>query len=362
MAATGTQVGFEQVGDSDSISQLIRSNAPQYWSYMKRHADLRALKPYLSFEGAGAGDPHLGNFAPLPVTTNTGSREMRFVDVDFDDAGRAPFVLDYIRYLAALKAQCKPLNSRTIQEAYLLGLAGKKIAAPKKIKRLLAMSVRDYDKLAAAYVAKHCTEQAFRFKCGEIEEYSGAIKPATIKKLFPGEDLLSLAHRMEARGGSANEARIWVLVDGNGSRRRIVELKQYATPGTASYRPQPAVKQWLAEIRQAFWPGLSGAEYDLITLGNAGLFWIREKRVSLIDVPYSSRKKEDIKFVIDLAIHDANLLGLAHGSQEQSQGYVAAIHKDTAKFHRVTKAVERTYLKAARKAFKEGRRLNRHPK
>ncbi len=96
-----------------------------------------------------------------------------------------------------------------------------------------------------------------------------------------------------------------------------MELKQYAKPGTASYQDQPPVKEWLSEIRQAFWPGLTGADYDLVTIAGGGLFWIREKRVSLIDVPYSSEKKHEVDFVMGLAAYDANLLGLAHGSQAQ---------------------------------------------
>ncbi len=344
---------FDQVSDSKNLSQLIRSNAPEYWKYMKKEADLRGLEPYLHFEGAVAGDPHLGNFGPIPVMTDQGSREMRFVNIDFDDAGHAPFVLDFIRYAAAIKAQCKQMKSQVLQEAYLLGLAGKKVAPPSKVQGYLKMKVSDYDELAGKYTAKNSSDQGFIFKPGEIERYSGKIKPSTIKKLFPGEQVRNLADRVEERGGSSGEARIWVLVEGARSRRRIFELKEYAKPGTACYRVQPPVKQWLSEIRQAFWPGLTGADYDLLSLAGGGWFWIREKRVSLIDVPYSSQKKKEIDFVIGLATYDANLLGLAHGSQAQASGYVAAIHRDTVKFHHAIKEVERAYLKSAKKAFKK---------
>ena len=344
---------FDQVSDSKNLSQLIRSNAPEYWAYMKKHADLRKLEAYLSFEGAVAGDPHLGNFAPLPVTTKEGAREMRFVDVDFDDAGRAPFALDFVRYVAAIKAQCKQMKSEVLQENYLLGLAGKKIPPPPKVQEFLDMKVSAYDEMAAAYTAKNSLDKGFKLKPGSIQRYSGKIKPATIDKLFPGQQVLDLADRIESRGGSSDEIRIWVLVEGVHSDRRIMELKQYAKPGVANYREQPPVKQWLSEIRQAFWPGLTGAEYDLLTLEGGGLFWIREKRVSLINVPYSSEKKHDVDFVIGLATFDANLMGLAHRGQPQSSGYLAAIHKDTAKFHRASKDVEKAYLDSAKEAFKE---------
>jgi hypothetical protein len=346
---------FSQLSDSKNLSQVIRSNAPEYWAYMKSAADLHGVKPYLEFEGAVSGDPHLGNFGPIPVTTNQGSRKMRFVDIDFDDAGRAPFVLDFIRYVAAIKAQCEPMKSEVLQENYVLGLKGKSVSPPSEVQGFLDMKVSDYDKQAAQYCEKHCLGEGFKFKAGKIDPYKGTIKVDAIGKLFPGQKVLSIAKRVEARGGSSGDVRIWALVEGSDSKRRIMELKQYATPGTAKYQPQPPVKRWLAEIRQAFWPGLTGAEYDLVEIPGAGLFWIREKRVSLINVPYSSEKKHEVDFVMGLAIYDANLLGLAHGRQAQGAAYYDAIRHDPEAFHHATKDVAHAYLDSARKAFqKEG--------
>jgi hypothetical protein len=77
--ATGDQ--FDQIEDSKNLSQLIRSNAPQYWSYMKNQADLHGLRRYLPFEGVLAGDPHMGNFGILPLRTVGGARQMKFVNL-----------------------------------------------------------------------------------------------------------------------------------------------------------------------------------------------------------------------------------------------------------------------------------------
>jgi len=353
MSTESKRPEFTQLSDSKNLSQVIRSNAPEYWAYMKHHADLRELKPYLKFEGAVAGDPHLGNFGPIPVLTNAGARRMRFLNIDFDDAGRAPFVLDYIRYLAAIKSQCKPMKSSALQENYRLGLEGKTIPPPQKVQKFLQMKLSEYDQQAAQYCTKHCQDEGFKFKAGKIDHYKGTIKPGAIAKLFPGEQVLSVAKRVEVRGGSSDEVRIWVLVEGTGSKRRIMELKQYSTPGTARYQQQPAVKPWLAEIRQAFWPGLTGADYDLVEIEGGGLFWIREKRVSLINVPYSSKKSRDLEFVMSLATYDANLLGLAHGRQAQGAAYCDRIRRAPAAFQRATKEVARAYLKSASEAFKD---------
>ncbi len=352
MNATATHPAFDQVAGSRSLSQLIRSNAPEYWGYMKEKADLKPLRRFLPFEGAIAGDPHMGNFAPLPLTTVKGQRQMRFVNVDFDDCGHGPFVLDYLRYVIAVKSLSKQTRRRMLQEAYLDGLAGKKAAPPQRVQECLDMSVADYDEMAAKYAAKKSTDTGFKFKKGEVEPYveRDNVKLADIKKVFAPHTVLGVARRIETRGGSIDQLRIWVLVQGDNGRRRIVELKQRAEPGTASYRKQPAVKKWLAEIRQAFWPGLTGAEYDLITL-DSKWFWIRNKEVSLIDVPYSSQKKQELEFVVALSVYDANILGLAHGAQPQSEEYRRTIKNNLDEFRDATKAMGQAYLELARSSW-----------
>ncbi len=188
-------------------------------------------------------------------------------------------------------------------------------------------------------------------KAGEIEAYNAKIARSTIERLFTTEKVIDLAMRPEQRGGSVDQLRIWVLAEDKSSRRRIVELKQYAKPAIANYQPQPLVHEWLSDVRRAFWPGLDGSAYDLVELAGAGLFWIREKHVSLIDLPYSSKKSSDIAFLEALAIYDANVLGLAHGRQAQAAPYRAIVERDTEAFHDATEAVAKAYLEVARESF-----------
>jgi Ser/Thr protein kinase RdoA (MazF antagonist) len=123
--------GLEQIDDSKDLSQLVRSNAPQYWRYMADRADLNCLRRYLPFEGIVAGDPHMDNFGILPLRTDTGARQMKYVNIDFDDAGRGPFVLDFIHYVITSKAVGGDVKIRHLQDTYLQGLAGREIE-PRK--------------------------------------------------------------------------------------------------------------------------------------------------------------------------------------------------------------------------------------
>jgi len=349
---TSTLAGqFDQIELSKNVSQLIRSNAPHYWGYMKHQADLAPLKPYLSFGGTIAGDPHMGNFAALPLNSVGGPRRMQFVNVDFDDAGRGPFVLDLVRYLIAVKAIKGQIKKRRVEKSYFAGLARKKLDPPKEVRTLLAIPVSHYDEMVTRYAEKKSSKQGFELKAGEIEAYNAKIDRSTIEHLFTDEKVIDLAIRPVARGGSLGQLRIWALAQDKDSRRRIVELKQCARPATGNYQTQPPVHEWLSEVRQAFWPGLDGSAYELIDVPGAGLFWIREKRVSLIDLPYSSTKRSDIAFMEDLAMYDANLLGLAHGRQAQAMPYYDLVKSDTEAFHDATEAVAKAYLVVAQESL-----------
>lgn len=96
---------------------------------------------------------------------------------------------------------------------------------------------------------------------------------------------------------------------------------------------------------------MDGSAYDLIDLAGAGSFWIREKRVSLIDLPHSSAKRSDIAVLEDLAMYDANQLGLALGRQAQAARYYELVKGDTEAFHDGAEAVAEAYLVVARESF-----------
>jgi hypothetical protein len=249
MGTNATSGQFDQVEVSKNLSQLIRSNTPHYWTYMKHRADLSSLKQYLPFEGIVGGDPHMGNFTVLPLKQVGGSRQMRYVDIDFDDAGRGPFVLDIIRYLIASKSIGGQIKKRPLEISYLAGIAGKELDPPKEVRSLLAMPVSDYDDMVTRYVEKNSSNHGFVFRKGKIERYNAKIARSTIERLFTAAKVIDLAIRPEERGGSVDQLRIWVLVEHQKSRR-IVELKQYSKPAIANYQAQPPVHEWLNEIRR----------------------------------------------------------------------------------------------------------------
>jgi hypothetical protein len=343
---------FDTIDETDNLSQLIRSNAPSFWAAMKNGFDLSSLDNFIGFKGVVAGDPHMGNFSVIPVKAIGGRRKMLFLNIDFDDAGRAPFVLDFARLVIAAEAANSDVKKRALESAYLLGLSGKEIDPPKQVRELLEMTVQDYDSLVDAYVDQKTDGKRFKFKDGALEDYKGKISRSAIANLFPDKKVFDVATRINSRGGNTGN-RIWVLVENQKDRRTIIELKEYQIPGVASYERQLGVQQWLSEIRDVFWPGIDPESYDLVEIPGAGHYWVREKKISLINIPYSSDKAKKVEFLKELAVYDANILGLAHGRQASASGLRTMIEKDPDAFHNAVESVVKQYLKDARKALNQ---------
>lgn len=327
---------------------------PMEASPSMRTAQPKELANYIQFTGVVAGDPHLGNFSVIPVTIQSNNkREMRFLNVDFDDAGIAPFVLDFVRFEISVRAISSDIKRSDLLAAYLNGLAQKPIAPPEDIQDFLNRDVKDYDADTLKYVLDHSKKTAFDFEPGKIERYASRVP--TVSEItdfmkMRGFKVIDIASRPRARGGSKDELRIWVLT-GQDKDRQIMELKEMGRQGVDYYQDQSkSPTTWLNNVRAAFWPGIDGSSYDLVSIGKKW-FWLRRKEVGMLDVPYSSTKKKKVEFLKELSIFDANQLGLVHGRQPHSAAYLNAIRSDIDAFHKATNAVGDWYLEEAAKAM-----------
>ena len=338
--------GFVQVGESKNISQLIRSNSGHYWSFLRTETDLTDLNPYLSFQGVVTGDPHLGNFSVVPVKGLNGRRSLEFVDIDFDDAGRAPFALDFARLMVAAKAVSEDIKAVDLTDAYISGLRGENRQAPEVIQDALEMKISEYDRKTDRYTSKKTDESRFRYDTGDVTEYTGPVTREHIQAVFPNAKVLDFASRVKERGGSSESLRFWVLVRENG-KKRIYELKAWAPSGVSGYRGQMAPSAWLKDINKVLRADLDPDGYTLVNVGNEGLFWLREKKVNLIDVDFNGKSSKEKAFAVELALYDAWYVGRLHGSQPNASKYLAQIEADKEKFKSAIKALAKEYLRRA---------------
>lgn len=346
-ALAQTTPELRQAEVAKNLSQFIRSNASHYWSYMKAKSSEPELQTFIKYQGFVAGDPHMGNFAPLPLRSKNGTRKMRFVNVDFDDAGYGPFVLDFARYVTTVEATVPKIKKKDLEDAYIIGLKGQSIKAPSEIQEFLDLSPDEYDELAADYVRKHSNAKGFILEAGKIEADNKAIPRNTLAAVFPSMKLIDVAIRPRERGGSEG-IRVWTLVEEAKGQRHIIELKPWEPSGLSQYQTQPPLAQWLESIYDTFWPQFITEDYELIEIQNVGFFWKRPKKFSLID-----ELKDEFKTANQLAIYDANLLGLAHSGQKQSKAYLTAIVQDPKAFHKTVESIVDDYLSFAKKAFEE---------
>ena len=314
---------------SDTLSKWVRSNAAHFWSEMRTGS---GLEPYLQFQGVIAGDPHLANFGWAAVSLANGERALRYLNVDFDDAGRGPFVLDFLRLVTTTRATQRKVATTLMVDAYIRGLAGDEMPMPPE---LTEWDLPRYEAKALKEIGQHT--KGDRLVKGEaaVERYDGPIKLDEVASLLPEAKLLDLARRLVDEGGSRGGLRLWVLGKASG-QPRLYELKEFRAPAVASYASQPERSAWLAEIQAAFWPGIDPRGYTLNEIQGKA-YWIREKRPPVIDIPYANDKKAAVALVRHLAEYDAYLLGRAHGRQspelahllddpDEHQAFAGAIH------------------------------------
>jgi hypothetical protein len=351
-------LGLEQIKESQSLSQLIRSNTKNYWSWMKQEVPNNPdIQQWLGYEGTILGDPHLGNFGVSLVVSKLGAtQELRFVPIDFDDVGVGPFVLDLARYVVATEAITSDIKKQDIVDAYVEGLSHpfQVLTNPtKEVKQALRLNIADYfrqlDKKIEKSLKKNGIE--FEWKTGELESYSGAISKGDIEDKISGVEVLSLAHKVIDRGGSKDAERIWVLAQFQQSgRKTIFELKQWQVPGLIEYQTQPNFSQVLRDAYTYFWPDLESSTYSLISIdGNP--YWLREKKLSLLDIPYTANTKSEVQFIKDQAVFTARALGQMHGRQVQGQQLLVKINSHRQGARELKEAIEpfiREYLDAVK--------------
>lgn len=319
---------FVQVKQSDNLSQLIRSNTYHYWGWMREATgqDLR-IQPWLEYQGLVMGDPHLGNFSPVLVSKKNGKEAIELRVVDFDDIGRGPLVIDLARMIVATEAIDSSVKKSDLVTAYIEGLknpegqwAGK---IPKELEKALELTVEDYKKKYQDYVEKKTSEgKDFKLEKGEMEAYKGEMLEPVLS-YFGRDRVLSVAEKIVERGGSKNALRLWVLLR-KGENLQILELKEWQPSGLEAYAAQSSMRDILPQLYEYFWPGLTPQGYELVTI-NGQQFWLREKMLSLIDIPYNVNSKSEEKFISEYGQVSAFLLGKVHGRQAAGQSLLKYI-------------------------------------
>lgn len=91
---------FFDRGEGKTLANNVTSNVNHFWCRMKSDARVQTdIESLLSFEGIVMGDPHFRNFSDYQ---NGGESGIHLYDSD--DAGHAPLILDFVRYMVFVEA------------------------------------------------------------------------------------------------------------------------------------------------------------------------------------------------------------------------------------------------------------------
>jgi hypothetical protein len=342
------KIELQQVSQSKNLSQLLRSNSSHFWNWAKtvRANSQSFAKSLIDFNGIIMGDSHLGNMHP---TLDTRLKKLIWKNVDLDDAGTGSYAFDFLHFVLSVKVVSKEIHVSDMVDAYKDGLTSKEFKPKKTVQKLTAITAKEYEKMRQEYVERKTNNGKIKLKPDEIIAFNAETAGITrqhlqtiIKKQFGDKtETLDLAMIPKSRGGSAGLRRIWalLLIDG---KQHIFEIKELGTSGLENYDIQDALTINFAKTRTYF--DYTEKELGLVEFGG-GSFVIREKKITLFDVPYKLESKEDEKFLEALGDWGAYLLGQWHSGQSNSQTYTTTIMNNQDGFLLFIKQLRKDYLK-----------------
>ena len=331
---------FKQLLESKSPSQLLRSNAEQYWAWAKLNAEnyFKNSVDILTYEGRVVGDPHNKNFGLIPYM-----KKLIWTVVDADDAGTAPFILDFARYVAAIKA-VSDVKTKVLWNSYVAGLSGQEVVAPPIVAKYLNLTFEQYRELEVKKANKFADATGLKLLNNGVE--SSVIQndnrrhqiKAVFEKAFSQSNwqVLDVGGREKDRGGSKEALRFVALVREDDGRINIFELKEDLGTSVDQFKQQVqdnllrTLDDYIYSRSESHLGGYDPS-YQVVRFkfdGNEREFLLRRKQLYFFDAANSvDTKKEEDEFY-QLSIYNAWFMGRLHSGQKASRTYVSAIRHD----------------------------------
>ncbi|MBS2023912.1 MAG: DUF2252 family protein [Deltaproteobacteria bacterium] len=268
---------------TDALS-FFRAFAPAY------HLDLAQVKAahVPGGEDLCLGDAHPENFG----FQDLGSGDTIFAPNDFDDSGYCPVAFDALRFFTALRLQ-------TGDVALVSDAVDQYVAVLQDAKAETTVDgalFPDFAKVHKKQLGKETSGDKFDLALDPELGAATAAQKADVAALLKSDarfkpwTLLDVAVRSKPDGGSADLARLWLLVDhGPTGERTIVELKPEVPAGVEQGRHSKVLrtKTRLATLEQAFWGDtLADDQFDVPFEGGRWLVRDRlsRKSISLADL------------------------------------------------------------------------------
>lgn len=335
----------------------FRANAPHFWEWASKvtAADLlrnkqlsnkdQKLNPIFT-EGIVAGDPHILNFSIAKI-----NNEFRFVLVDLDDGGRAPLIFDLVRFMSGNLLSPVIIKNKTLWNAYVDGITGKKIEVPGIISKNLKMESEKEDKIQNRYVKtvapnNHFDSQSLDFQDGYNQKDLDQAEHALLREEKNITKTLDKGVKIKTTGGSQGLVRYWFLVKNQVKQKLstiIVELKEMGIPATSSYEIQEGNAQRIKDLQKVFWKTHDDQRYHIVKVGNQE-FWRRQRFKFEFDKEIEQALLDkDEKTITEVMSYIAYYLGKSHGSQSEVRSLKKLIQNDSDAVFSYVKALAQAY-------------------
>lgn len=327
-----------------------------YWDYVKNHFS-KYTAPHLQKIGIVVGDYHFNN---VTMYYSNAEKKAQFAVADLDDAGQAPLLADYAKYIISIKEKFKKTNFKSILSSYIDGLKNQKNNnTPVAIQKIQNQNQAYFQRLNADYVNRKLNKEGHQFEkkyeLDKIKHLDANYKPLaeqTEKSLAKTMTVLDSGFKLNASGSSLDLLRIQFLVSYQGSQQ-ILELKQTRCPGTQLYQAQAAAEKRYKEVL----PILNSEEYwkntRLISYAK-DQFIFRTKLASPIEnIEIDRLKSSEAQ---NYAEYFAYLLGTLHSTQVNPQ-YIEQLETQIDSVNESIDHFANNYLEKLKKDMKENKRF-----
>lgn len=320
---------IQQADQSRNLSQLVRSNSNQFWSWSSQKASEYFSQSILNLKGLVVGDPHNKNFGLVSL-----NGKVKWSLVDFDDPGYGPYILDIVRFLAASKAVTKDIKSKVLWDFYLKGLKGESIEVPSALEKYLDITAEQYEKLETNKAEKFIKNDKLLNDGVESSEIENVTVKSKILNLFaqhlPDYRILDVGGREKDRGGSQDAMRFVALAEKANGSKVIFELKESLGSALKFYEAQSLdltniLTFYLYKNNPSAVLDKSYQKVNLHIEGKDREFLLRPKQLYFFDAANSANNKKEYAEFEMLTFYNAWYLGKLHGEQSRGRVYLETI-------------------------------------
>ena len=279
----------------------FRSNPKFFWDFAKKNETNPKYSDLFKLFGIGIGDFHVLNVADIQL--KNGSRQIGLVDID-DIGIKIPFALDLDRGISQKNFFPKVItNSESFAtmdttskgfKAYLKGLLGESFSS-EFINSILAKTAHDFQSLQEKLIAKSVKDNKLII---EKDIFPLSQAPESIQKMYasskahfettlqsynPTLEILDIAYRIKADGGSKGVPRFIYLIKNADSKLEIIEFKKFED-SSAIFLGQQGTPEERFEAAKKFRPETSDqlGLFSLVKIDSKSYFIARSKLPSFI--------------------------------------------------------------------------------